>query len=249
MTVGTAGRLVRMTALLCPAACLQKPHAEQTAVSSDRFSAQGRVEGLSDAVDVSAAVSGRIERVLVDEGDVVAAGALLAELDCQPLRAEAAHREAELAVARANQTRLHRGSRTEEREEALARVRAAEVRAERAKLDRQRARHRQGPGGSDRQHPRGRARSGGPWQDRAHRPSHGTEKSLQRRTAGQVRQGRARGDRRARTVRRQETADRFAGHGVLRNDAPLTAPGRHPLTHPLSIDSATEKDTPRNFEE
>jgi N-acetylmuramic acid 6-phosphate (MurNAc-6-P) etherase len=74
MTVGTAGRLVLLTALLCPAACLQKPHAEQTAVSSDRFSAQGRVEGLSDAVDVSAAVSGRIERVLVDEGDVVAAG-------------------------------------------------------------------------------------------------------------------------------------------------------------------------------
>jgi multidrug resistance efflux pump len=140
MTVRAVVFLLVMSALVWQTACMQRPAADAgTTRPPDQFSAQGRVEGLSDPVEVSAGISGRIERVLVGEGDVVAAGALIAELDCGPLRAEAEHRQADLAVARANQTRLHRGARTEEREEALARVRAAEGRAERALLDQQRA--------------------------------------------------------------------------------------------------------------
>ena len=140
MTAGIAPWLLLGAGLLSAAACLQKPRAEETAtVPPTRVSAQGRVEGRTDPVEVSAALSGRITRVTVNEGDAVAAGAVLAELDCEPLLAEAAQRRAELEIARASEQRLHRGSRIEEREEAMARVRAAEVTAARAATDRRRA--------------------------------------------------------------------------------------------------------------
>ena len=140
MTAGIVPWLLLAGGLFGTAACVQKPRAEETTtVPSTRVSAQGRVEGRTEPVEVSASLSGRVLRVTVDEGDAVAAGAVLAELDCEPLRAEAAQRRAELDVARANETRLHRGSRIEEREEAMARVRAAAVTAERAAADRKRA--------------------------------------------------------------------------------------------------------------
>jgi HlyD family secretion protein len=129
--------------------------------------APGRVEAISEELDVAAEVSGRIAALLVEEGDRVLTGAVIARLENADYRARVASAHAALAVAEAEQLRLLNGARDEERREARAavdqadaalaqalrehqrRVRAAEVIA-REELDRAasdvevaRARHKQ----------------------------------------------------------------------------------------------------------
>ncbi len=72
--------------------------------------------------------SQRVVKVLVDEGDSVSAGQLLAELDGSRLSAELAAREAAVTAAEQALLRLKNGTRPEEIERARAAVRVAEVR-------------------------------------------------------------------------------------------------------------------------
>lgn len=101
-------------------------------------SSNGRIEAVS--IDIASKVAGRIESVLVDEGDAVTAGQLLVQMDTATLRAQ--RREAEAELRRANiaietATEMVK-QRTSEREAADAVVaqRTAEVNAARKRLDR-----------------------------------------------------------------------------------------------------------------
>jgi len=89
--------------------------------------------------------SGRIERLLVEEGQRVQKGELLAELD--PTRYEAAVAQAEAQVASQKEvlTRLLAGSRPEEIAEAKARVKATEAVLKEAEVTHRRAKILAGP--------------------------------------------------------------------------------------------------------
>ncbi|MDP3906087.1 efflux RND transporter periplasmic adaptor subunit [Novosphingobium sp.] len=72
-------------------------------------------------------VGGRIERLLVDEGDKVVAGQVLAELDTRPLQDKLAQSEARLAGASALASRDSNGSRPQQIAEAQAGLASAEA--------------------------------------------------------------------------------------------------------------------------
>lgn len=101
--------------------------------------AAGTVEARES--DLGFRPAGRIELVAVDEGEVVAAGDLLAALDDTELEAGLAVARAQAAAARATLDELTRGFRTEEIEEARAAMRAASRRLDDARRDLERARN------------------------------------------------------------------------------------------------------------
>jgi HlyD family secretion protein len=78
------------------------------------FAAPGRVEGADPPMSIGVAASGIISKVLIHEGDHVAAGQLLITLDCRPLEADVHAREAHLAAAQAVYDRYRNGSRPDE---------------------------------------------------------------------------------------------------------------------------------------
>lgn len=85
-------------------------------------------------------VGGRIERILVDEGDRVRPGQVLAELDLRPLNDRLAGAEARLAAASASAARDVNGSRPQQIDAAEAAV--ADARAGLAEARRQHERRR-----------------------------------------------------------------------------------------------------------
>ncbi|MBD5416206.1 MAG: secretion protein HlyD [Desulfovibrio sp.] len=89
-------------------------------------------------VDLGFRVGGRIESVLVDEGDTVAAGEPLARLDADILRQQRDQAAARLAGQKADLARLERGYRAEEVAQARAQVAAARAVAENAAINLQR---------------------------------------------------------------------------------------------------------------
>lgn len=72
---------------------------------------------------------GRLASMALDEGDAVAAGAIMAQLDAAPYREKLAAAEAELQVARAQLEKLHRGNRPQEIAQAREHVRRAQAAA------------------------------------------------------------------------------------------------------------------------
>lgn len=111
-----------------------------TTFAEDFISAPGRVEPVSEEVEVGAEISGKIREVRVEEGDAVTRGQVLAVLvnddyAAQVRTAEAQIRDADaqreaaaarLLTAQAEQRRIINGARSEERREA----RAAEAQGE-----------------------------------------------------------------------------------------------------------------------
>jgi multidrug resistance efflux pump len=88
----------------------------------------GRVEPASEEIVVGGEISGRLRAVRVQEGDRIAAGQVLAEIEPAEYRARLDAARASLAIARAEEARLVNGARAEEREEArAAAVQAREV--------------------------------------------------------------------------------------------------------------------------
>ncbi len=84
-------------------------------------------------VDLGFRVSGRVQRMMFDEGDKASAGAVLAELDKQPFLNELALQTATIAQQEANLQKLQAGSRPEEIEQARANVAARQAALENAK--------------------------------------------------------------------------------------------------------------------
>ncbi len=74
--------------------------------------------------DLAFNVAGRVESMLVEEGDEVTKGQLLAKLEPETFQAEADAAEAQIAAQRATLNRLLAGSRPEEIKEARANVQA-----------------------------------------------------------------------------------------------------------------------------
>ena len=86
-------------------------------------------------VDLGFRVAGRLQAMHFEEGDAVAAGQLLAELDAQPLQEALAVAEAGVLRAQAQLDRLNSGSRPQEVQQAQARVAEAEAALENAELE------------------------------------------------------------------------------------------------------------------
>ena len=87
----------------------------------------GLVEPVSEEVRVSAQIGGRLDRVLVDEGDRVTAGQVLAIVDNRDYRARIESAQAELGMREAERRRVVNGARTQERQEAAAALAEAEA--------------------------------------------------------------------------------------------------------------------------
>jgi len=106
------------------------PAAPATAVdrTSDIVAAgPGVVEALSEEIRVSSQVGGRLQRVLVDEGDAVSAGQVLAVIENADYRARVASAEATLRLREADARRIHNGAREQERRDAAAALREADA--------------------------------------------------------------------------------------------------------------------------
>ncbi|MCI0435644.1 MAG: HlyD family efflux transporter periplasmic adaptor subunit [Gemmatimonadetes bacterium] len=99
--------------------------------AADGVEASGTVEA-TDA-DLGFHAGGRIEKVLVREGERVTEGQVLAVLEAADLEARLAQAEAQLAAARARLSELEHGTRPEERAQAEAAAHAAERRLDEAK--------------------------------------------------------------------------------------------------------------------
>jgi HlyD family secretion protein len=95
----------------------------------------GRVEALSEEVRVSAQVGGRLQAVLVEENDRVAAGQVLATIENADYRARVSSAEATLRLHEAEARKVHNGARAQERRDAEAAVREAEAVADNARAD------------------------------------------------------------------------------------------------------------------
>ena len=103
--------------------------ATRPSAPADEIKVSGTIE-VTD-VEVSFKISGRVKERLVDEGDRVAAGQVVARLEDEDQRHEVAEREAEVQAAAAVLAELRAGSRPEEiaqAEAALDRVKAEEER-------------------------------------------------------------------------------------------------------------------------
>jgi HlyD family secretion protein len=87
----------------------------------------GLVEAVSEEVRVSAQIGGRLEQVLVDEGQRVAAGQVLAIIDNRDYRARVASARADRALRDAVRRRVENGARVQERQEAAAGLAEAEA--------------------------------------------------------------------------------------------------------------------------
>jgi len=95
----------------------------------------GLIEPLSEEVRVSAQIGGRLERVLVDEGDRVTAGQVLAIIDNRDYRARVESARADVALREASRRRVENGARGQERQEAAAAVAEAEAVLDNAAAD------------------------------------------------------------------------------------------------------------------
>lgn len=110
------------------------PVAAATA-SLDWVAAPGRVEPVSEEINVAAELNGKLREVRVEEGDAVEAGEILAVLENDDYAARVASAEAELTRREAELRRVVNGARAQERREAWAEVKAAEAVLENARVE------------------------------------------------------------------------------------------------------------------
>jgi len=114
---------------------------EREAIDAPFVAAEGKVETLAGReVQVGAELTGRIEKVFVNEGDVVKKGQVLAKLESKDILAKLNEAESERIVAKARLDEVVSGSRAEEIEEAAAAQRAASAELDLAKANLERYR-------------------------------------------------------------------------------------------------------------
>jgi len=98
------------------------------------LAAPGRIEGLTEVVDIGAGVDGVVAEIPVKEGQWVEAGTVVARIDRPDLQEDLRAANQALESARQAQIRVVRGSRDEERREAEAKRVAAEASLQQAQL-------------------------------------------------------------------------------------------------------------------
>lgn len=116
-----------------------QPTAASEPVPSATVAAPGIVEPRSESIRIASQLGGKLQRVLVDEGDTVTVGQVLAELVNDDYKARVASAQAELVAREADARRVENGARGEERREADADARQAEADLAHAKADHARA--------------------------------------------------------------------------------------------------------------
>ena len=104
------------------------------------IAALGRVEPISEEIRIAAAMTGRLADVILDEGDPVKRGQVVATLENADHRARVRAAEANVGIARASLDRVINGARPAERAEAAAEV--GEAQALLARAEREVARQR-----------------------------------------------------------------------------------------------------------
>jgi HlyD family secretion protein len=104
------------------------------------FASRGRIEGLSDTIEVEAAADGVLKTVNVSEDQIVKKGTLLGEIACDDLNAALNASLAQADAARQARVRLLRGARIEEKRVAVKKTEAgyATMLEAKAQLHRQR---------------------------------------------------------------------------------------------------------------
>lgn len=141
--LGLSGGVVTMTR-----ARVMQPDAVHPSASSQSnvVAGPGLVEPASEDIRIGSELNGKLKSVLVDEGDRVQQGQVLAVLENDDYRAQWHSAEAKVKVNEAELRKVLNGSRVEERREALAAVKEAEAVRENAASDRERhqALYRQG---------------------------------------------------------------------------------------------------------
>lgn len=112
--------------------------ADNATARADLIAAPGRIEPLSEDVKVGSEISGKLKAVLVEEGERVKRGQLMAELENSDYAAQVASSEAQLREKEAELRKTVNGARAQERRQALAAVREAEAVMENARADMER---------------------------------------------------------------------------------------------------------------
>ncbi len=102
-------------------------HTAQHSGLADWIAGPGRIEPISEDIQLGSQLSGKLKSVNVSEGDSVHKGQVLAVLDNDDYRAELASAAAEVEAKEATLRKVTNGARTQEREEALAGVREAQA--------------------------------------------------------------------------------------------------------------------------
>lgn len=87
--------------------------------------APGRVEAVSEEIRVAAQIGGQLKQVLVEEGDAIARGQVIAIVENDEFRARVASAEATLRLREADSRRVRNGAREQERRDADAAVHEA----------------------------------------------------------------------------------------------------------------------------
>jgi ABC exporter DevB family membrane fusion protein len=138
-TVFIGGALVALAAINYGLLAARHVAATSTVPSEGRggvvAAGPGRVEAASEEVRVSAQVGGRLQTMLVDESDRVAAGQVIAVIENAEYRARVASAEASLALREAEARRAHNGARDQERRDAAAALREADAVLDNANAD------------------------------------------------------------------------------------------------------------------
>ena len=94
---------------------------------AEAIAAPGRVEAVSEEIRVASQIGGRLQQVLVEEGDVVTRGQVLAIVENADYRARVSSAEATQRLREADARRVHNGARAQERRDAEAAVREADA--------------------------------------------------------------------------------------------------------------------------
>jgi HlyD family secretion protein len=120
-----------------PSVAVASPAASPSEATS-MVVAPGRVEPISEEVEIGTELPGRIEAVLVQEGDSIQRDQILAVLQSREYAARLMAAKARLSQAQAERQRLINGARQEERREVWAAVQQAEAMLLNAQVEAQR---------------------------------------------------------------------------------------------------------------
>jgi len=125
------GISILIVAALTATLMLGRTHSEKKQIVPARSPAliagPGRVEPHSEDIKLGAELSGKLKSVLVEEGDQVKRGQILAELENADYRAQVSSAEAQVLQREAELRKVINGARAAERREALSSVREAEA--------------------------------------------------------------------------------------------------------------------------
>jgi HlyD family secretion protein len=105
----------------------EPPARAEPGFSQRGATAPGIVEPATEERDIAATVTGRLKGPMPEEGQAVAAGAIIAEIENDDLKAELAAAQARVAIRQSERERLLAGARQEERMEAAAELKQAEA--------------------------------------------------------------------------------------------------------------------------